>query len=257
MLGRWGKKATRSEVATMRSSLVLFLIVLWGATAAEAQVYSMGSAQCSVNAISGFVICSGQQTSYVQKPLHEVLLETAASVSSVERDRAIAAAMRAQADLLRTQAEQQSKAAAMDRVVTLLASAEKLEGETRAALLGVVAEELRKLYPARNYPAGSVVLVPMSSDGWDRMACERLKLQLGNVHLFAGTFADATTLEGVKLLVVNMTPDMNHDSLEAFLIDERGSRVWAEKVGFAFTLNFERQTTKLADRLAKRVKNRL
>lgn len=241
----------------MRLLLVLVLLVLCGPTAAWSQMYSIGTTQCSVNATSGLVICSGQQAPYVQKPLHEVLLEAVASMSAVERDRAIATAMRAQADLLRAQAEQQSKAAAMDRVVTLLTSAEKLEGEARTALLGVAAEELRKLYPARNYPPGAVVLVPMSDDGWDRMACERLKLQLGTVHRFDGTFADTSTLEDVKLLVVNMTPDMNHDSLEAFLVDESGSQLWKEKVGFAFTVNFERQTMKLADRLAKRIKDRL
>lgn len=222
-----------------------------------AQVHAVGSIRCQVDAIGGFINCTGHQPTYSQKPIHEVLLEAAAQASSIERNRAIADAMRAQANLLRAQAQQQAKAAAMDRVVALIASAEKVDGEAREALLKIASEELQRFYPARSFPPGSTVLVPMSDDGWDRLACERMKLQLGSIHIYDGTFSDSSSLSGVKLLVVNMTPDANHDTMEVFMVDEGGSRSWSEKVGFAWTLNYERQTTKLADRMAQKIKSRL
>lgn len=224
---------------------------------AGAQIYTTGSAQCRVDAVTGFVRCSGQSVSYVQKPLSEVLMETAAAASSIEKNRAIADAMRAQADLLRTQAQQQARAASMDRVVALVTAADKTEGEARQTLLKMAADELRKLYPTTNFPPGSTVLVPMSDDGWDRLACQRMKTLLPSVYIFQGTFEEAPSIPGVKLLVVNMMPDPNHDTMEAFLLDEQGQRLWSEKVGFAWTLNFERQTMKLADRMAAKIKGRL
>lgn len=222
-----------------------------------AQVYTVGSTQCRADPVSGVVNCTGQQTPYSQKPFHEVLLEAAAEASSIQRNRAIAEAMHAQAELLRIQAREAGKAAAMDRVVSLIGSAEKVEGEARETLLRIASEELFRLYPARKYPAGSTVLVPMSSDGWDRMACDRMKLQLGQVQVFDGTYSEAGSISGVRLLVVNMTPDENHDTMEVIFIDESGRRLWSEEVAFAWTLNFERQTTKLADRMAKKIKSRI
>lgn len=235
----------------------LIKIALLASASAQAQSYSAGSVQCRIDAISGYVNCSGQQTPIAQRSLAEVLLDTAATTSAIERNRAIAEAMRAQADLLRTQAQQQAKAAAMDRVVSLIGAADKVEGEAREALLKIAADELRKLYPATSFPRGSLVLVPQSDDGWDRMACERIKIQFPNLILFQGTFTDAASLSGVKLLVVNMMPDPNHDTMEVFLLNEDGQRAWSEKVGFAWTLNPERQTIKLADRMASKLKGRI
>jgi hypothetical protein len=255
--------STISKIGTVEGNARLprlrlaLCVVLIADGAAHAQIYSTGSAQCRVDASSGLINCSGQQTAYVQKPLSEVILESAALASSIERNRAIADAMRAQADLLRAQTQQQARASAMDRVISLLASAEKVEGEARETLLKAASAELRKLYPNTAFPPGATVLVPMSDDGWDRMACERMKTLLPNVYLFQGTFSDASSISGVKLLVVNMMPDANHDTMEAFLLDEHGQRLWAEKVGFAWTLNFERQTMKLSDRMVGKIKDRL
>lgn len=239
-----------------RMSTLVGVAVL-AAVSAQAQTYSTGSGRCWVDAISGYINCSGQQAPNVQKPLAEVLLDTAATVNSIERNRAITDAMRAQADLLRAQAKQQEKAAAMDRIVSLIGSADKVEGEARETLLKIAAEELRKLYPSTSFPPGSLVLVPQSDDGWDRMACERSKMQLPNALLFQGTLTEAASISGIKLLVINMMPDPNHDTMEAFLLDEGGRRVWSEKVGFAWTLNPERQTVKLAERMATKIKGRL
>lgn len=242
---------------TLPKRLSAVLVLLLPATVHGQTVYSTGSVQCRVDAVSGLVNCSGQQTSYVQKPLSEVILESAAAASAIERNRAITEAMQAQASVLRGQAKQQARAAAMDRVISLLESADKVEGEARETLLKAASEELRKLYPTTSFPQGSTVLVPWSDDGWDRMACERMKSQLPNAYLYEGTYADAPSLSGVKLLVVNMMPDANHDTMEVFLVDEHGQRLWAEKVGFAWTLNFERQTMKLSDRMAAKLRGRL
>lgn len=242
----------------MNSRLVsIGIFVLAAASPIAAQVYTVGSAQCRADPISGFVNCTGQQTTYTQKPFHEVLLEAAAEASSIQRNRAIADAMHAQADLLRNQAQQSAKAAAMDRVVLLIASAERVEGEARETILRIATEELQRLYPKRKYSAGSTLLVPMSDDGWDRMACERIKMQLGPIQVFDGTYSEASSIPGVSLLVVNMSPDLNHDTLEVLFIDEKGSRGWSERVGFAWTVNPERQTTRLADRMAQKIKSRL
>ncbi len=232
-----------------------FLALIAGPTAS--QVYSVGTTQCRADPISGTVSCSGQQTLYPQKSFAQVLLETAADASSIQRNRAIADAMHAQADLLRTQTQQAAKAAAMDRVVLLIQSAEKVEGEARETILRVATDELLKLYPTRRYPVGSTLLVPMSDDGWDRMACDRIRILLGSLQVFDGTYSETSALSGLNLVVVNMTPDLNHDTMEVDFIDEQGQRLWSEKVGFAWTVNFERQTVRLADRMAEKIKARV
>jgi len=233
------------------------MLVLVSANFGDAQVYTMGSAQCRADPVSGLVNCTGQQTSYYQKPFHEVLLEAAAEASSIQRNRAIADAMHAQANLLRNQAQESAKAAAMDRVVLLIASSEKVEGEARETILRIATEELLRLYPERKYPAGSTLLVPMSNDGWDRTACDRIRMQIGPIQVFDGTYSEASSIPDVSLLVVNMSPDINHDTLEVIFIDQKGNKSWSEKVGFAWTLNPERQTIRLADRMAEKIKSRL
>jgi len=233
------------------------MLVLVSANFGDAQVYTMGSAQCRADPVSGLVNCTGQQTSYYQKPFHEVLLEAAAEASSIQRNRAIADAMHAQANLLRNQAQESAKAAAMDRVVLLIASSEKVEGEARETILRIATEELLRLYPERKYPAGLTLLVPMSNDGWDRTACDRIRMQIGPIQVFDGTYSEASSIPDVSLLVVNMSPDINHDTLEVIFIDQKGNKSWSEKVGFAWTLNPERQTIRLADRMAEKIKSRL
>lgn len=233
------------------------LLVLSAADPTSAQMYTVGSAQCRADPISGLVNCTGQQATYTQKPFHEVLLEAAAEASSIQRNRAIADAMRARADLLRTQAQQSAEAAAMDRVVLLIESAERVDGEARETILQIATEELLRLYPTRQFPPGSTLLVPMSNDGWDRMACDRMKIQLGPIQVFDGTYSEASAVPGVNLVVVNMSPDLNHDTMEVLFIGQQGKRGWSEKVGFAWTTNPERQTIRLADRMAEKIKGRI
>lgn len=113
--------------------------------------------------------------------------------------------------------------------------------------------------PATHLPTARTVLVPFSDDGWDRAACERLLLDLAGLEVYPGTFETAThELRGTRMLVVDMTPDPNHDTLQVFFIDERGSRAWAEKASFgSATLNPEHQTANLADRMARKIAGRL
>lgn len=220
------------------------------------QTQSVGTARCTTDWSLGTIRCDTSEYTFDAKPFHEVLMEAAKDANAMRRDQAVAAAMREQAALLRQQARELERASTLERIVTLLESADKLEGEPREALIKLASQEILKIYPASAYPPGTVLCVPMSDDGWDKLACDRIRLQHRSMKVFRGTYGETDELSGVKLLVVDMRPDANHDTLEAIYFDETGRRRWTEKVGFAWTLDPGKQTTKLADRLAGKIAGR-